>query len=171
MDIWLDGAARCEVRPLETVRYYVSPSDFRWLKPQLRVQAGSEVEVGTPLFASKEDERVVVVSPVKGTVREIVRGERRSVETIVLEAFLLIFLTIASFWMILSIKPVQVKIMCYNVQHCVGMDTVLDYDRTANVIIAQQPQRQCRYSQFQHHGYRVRTCPQHCQQDRRSHRN
>lgn len=56
-----------------------------------------------------------------------------------LDAFLLIFLTIASFWLILSLKPVQVKIMCYNVQHCVGMDTVLDYDRTANVIIAQQP--------------------------------
>ena len=87
LDIRLDGAARREVRPLETVRYYVSPSDFRWLKPQLRMQAGSEVEVGTPLFASKDDERVVVVSPVKGTVREIVRGERRSVETIVLEAF------------------------------------------------------------------------------------
>ena len=78
LDIRLDGEARREVRPLETVRYYVSPSDFRWLKPQLLVQAGSEVAVGTPLFASKEDERVVVVSSVKGTVREIVRGERRS---------------------------------------------------------------------------------------------
>lgn len=87
LDIRLDGAARREVQPLRTVRYYVSPSDFRWLKPQLRVQAGSEVEVGTPLFCSKEDERVVVVSPVKGTVREIVRGERRSVETIAIEAF------------------------------------------------------------------------------------
>lgn len=56
-----------------------------------------------------------------------------------LDAFLLIFLTIASFWLILSLKPVQVKIMCYNVQHCVGMDTILDYDRTANVIIKNQP--------------------------------
>ena len=55
------------------------------------------------------------------------------------DALLLIFLTVASFWIVLSLKPVKVKIMCYNVQHCVGMDTVLDYDRTANVIIAQQP--------------------------------
>lgn len=55
------------------------------------------------------------------------------------DTLLLIFLTIASFWLVLSIKPVQVRIMSYNVRHCVGMDTVLDYDRTANVIIAQQP--------------------------------
>ena len=58
---------------------------------------------------------------------------------LIFDAFLLIFLTIASFWIVLSIKPVQVKIVCYNVQHCAGMDLVVDYDRTANVIIAQQP--------------------------------
>ena len=55
------------------------------------------------------------------------------------DAFLLIILTVAVFGLILALKPVQVKIMCFNVQHCVGMDTILDYDRTANVIIAQQP--------------------------------
>ena len=55
------------------------------------------------------------------------------------DAFLLIFLTVASFWLVLSLKPVEVKILCYNVQHCVGMDTIMDYDRTAGVIIAQQP--------------------------------
>ena len=86
-DLRLDGEARREVRPLTTVRYCVAPSDFRWLAPKLLVEAGSAVEVGTPLFCSKADERVVVVSPVKGTVREIVRGERRSIETIVIEAF------------------------------------------------------------------------------------
>ena len=58
---------------------------------------------------------------------------------LIFNAFLLIFLTIASFWIVSSIKPVQVKIMSYNVQHCVGMDTIMDYDRTAGVIIAQQP--------------------------------
>ena len=55
------------------------------------------------------------------------------------DAFLLIFLTIASFWMILSIKPVQVRIMSYNVRHCAGMDLVVDYDRTANAIAENQP--------------------------------
>ena len=31
------------------------------------------------------------------------------------------------------------KVMTYNVRHCAGMDLVLDYDRTAAVIILQQP--------------------------------
>ena len=55
------------------------------------------------------------------------------------DAILLIFLTIASFWIVLSNKPVQVTIMSYNVRHCAGMDLVVDYDRTANVITENQP--------------------------------
>ena len=34
-------------------------------------------------------------------------------------------------------QPLQ--IMSYNVRHCAGMDLVVDYDRTANVITQQQP--------------------------------
>lgn len=55
------------------------------------------------------------------------------------DSLLLIFLTIASFWIILSLKPVQVRIMSYNVRHCAGMDWVVNYDRTANVIAENQP--------------------------------
>ena len=33
----------------------------------------------------------------------------------------------------------QLQVMSYNVRHCVGMDMVLDYDRTAHVISEQQP--------------------------------
>ena len=55
------------------------------------------------------------------------------------DAILLIFFTIAAFLLILSIKPVQVRIMSYNVRHCAGMDWVVDYDRTANVIAENQP--------------------------------
>ena len=58
---------------------------------------------------------------------------------LLLGAFLLIFFTIAAFLLILSLKPVQVTIMSYNVRHCAGMDLVVDYDRTAAVIIENQP--------------------------------
>lgn len=61
---------------------FVRPSDFRWLKPKLMVQPGNRVEIGTPLFCEKQDERIVVVSPVAGTVKEIVRGEKRVIEAI-----------------------------------------------------------------------------------------
>lgn len=33
----------------------------------------------------------------------------------------------------------QLQVMSYNVRHCAGMDMVVDYDRTANVIVQQQP--------------------------------
>ena len=45
--------------------------------------------------------------------------------------FLLIGLTVSA--------HSQVKVMSYNVRHCAGMDLVVDYDRTAAVISAQQP--------------------------------
>lgn len=64
------------------VTFHIRPDDFRWLKPKLLVQPGDCVEVGTPLFCDKQDERVVVVSPVVGRVGEIVRGEKRVVEEI-----------------------------------------------------------------------------------------
>jgi endonuclease/exonuclease/phosphatase family metal-dependent hydrolase len=33
----------------------------------------------------------------------------------------------------------QLQVMSYNVRHCAGMDLVVDYDRTASVIVQQQP--------------------------------
>ncbi len=33
----------------------------------------------------------------------------------------------------------QLQIMSYNVRHCAGMDLMVDYDHTANVIVQQQP--------------------------------
>lgn len=56
-----------------------------------------------------------------------------------LDTILLIFLTVVSFWLILSLKPVQVRIMSYNVRHCAGMDLVVNYDRTAEVTLKQMP--------------------------------
>lgn len=58
---------------------------------------------------------------------------------LIFDAFLLIFLTIAAFLLLLPIKPLQIQIMTYNVRHCAGMDLVVDYDRTANVISKTQP--------------------------------
>ena len=83
LDLKISGMAfdnRLEIATPE--RYYIRPSDFRWMTPKLLVQAGDEVQVGTPLFYDKNDQRVVVVSPVKGRVEEIVRGEKRVIEAI-----------------------------------------------------------------------------------------
>ena len=83
LDLKLAGAATdtpVEFALPET--FHITPSDFRWLKPKLLVQPGDRVEVGTPLFCDKQDERVVIVAPVAGNVKEIVRGEKRVIEEI-----------------------------------------------------------------------------------------
>jgi Na+-transporting NADH:ubiquinone oxidoreductase subunit A len=64
--------------------FHVRPTDFRWLKPKLLVQEGDTVQVGTPLFCDKQDERIVVVSPVVGRVESVVRGEKRVIEAVTL---------------------------------------------------------------------------------------
>lgn len=86
LDIRLNGRADRAMKRVETGTYLIRPEDFRWLKPRVLTQPDDTVAVGTPLFCSKEDERLVIVSPVSGTVREIVRGERRAIEAIIIDA-------------------------------------------------------------------------------------
>lgn len=83
LDLRLSGAATETVETLAMPKYcHIRPSDFRWLKPHLLVAEGDSVDIGTAVFADKKDERVQIVSPVKGTVKEIVRGEKRVIECI-----------------------------------------------------------------------------------------
>lgn len=83
LDLKLAGAAPDTLLDFSLPEtFHITPSDFRWLKPKLLVQPGDRVEVGTPLFCDKQDERVVIVAPVAGNVKEIVRGEKRVIEEI-----------------------------------------------------------------------------------------
>ena len=86
LDLKLSGEPVKTVADMPTPRYcYVHPSDFKWLTPKLDVQEGDPVEIGEPLFHDKCNERVRITSPVKGTVRQIVRGEKRVILAIVIE--------------------------------------------------------------------------------------
>lgn len=83
LDLKLAGAAPDQMLGNVPPRtFHIRPSDFRWLTPKLLVQVGDHVETGTPLFCDKADERVIIVAPVKGTVQEIVRGEKRVIEEV-----------------------------------------------------------------------------------------
>lgn len=83
LDLKLAGAAPDQMLGNVPPRtFHIRPSDFLWLKPRLLVQVGDHVETGTPLFCDKADEWVIIVAPVKGTVQEIVRGEKRVIEEI-----------------------------------------------------------------------------------------
>ncbi|ASQ91406.1 NADH:ubiquinone reductase (Na(+)-transporting) subunit A [Prosthecochloris sp. GSB1] len=85
-DIVLPGKPekRLEVvgRPL---RLKVRPSDFRGIRPRLLVRKGQHVSVGSPLFCSKDNPELTVASPGSGRVAEVVLGERRIIEEIVIE--------------------------------------------------------------------------------------
>ncbi len=80
LDIRLQGKpeATATAAP-QAALYAVSPLDFEGVTPKLLVRAGDRVKAGTPLFFSKNDERVLFTSPVSGEVADIVRGEKRKV--------------------------------------------------------------------------------------------
>ena len=83
LDLRLNGAAAETVETMARPEYcHIRPSDFRWLKPHLLVAEGDSVDIGKAVFTDKNDERVQIVSPVKGTVKEIDRGEKRVIECI-----------------------------------------------------------------------------------------
>lgn len=64
----------------------VIPDDFPGFVPKASVMAGDAVKVGTPLLYDKYSPQVVLVSPVSGVVRDVVRGARRKIERVVVDA-------------------------------------------------------------------------------------
>ena len=63
----------------------LKPTDFEGLKPKLLIKVKDEVKIGTPLAFDKKNELIKIISPVSGKVTEIIRGERRVIEAIVIE--------------------------------------------------------------------------------------
>jgi Na+-transporting NADH:ubiquinone oxidoreductase subunit A len=66
--------------------YAVQPADFHGITPKILAKEGTKVKAGEALFYSKSDERILFPSPVSGTVTEIVRGARRRVLSMKIEA-------------------------------------------------------------------------------------
>ena len=62
------------------------PDHFAGVTPKLMVHEGDSVKAGSPLFHDKAFEQVLFTSPVSGKVVAIVRGERRKVMSIDIEA-------------------------------------------------------------------------------------
>jgi Na+-transporting NADH:ubiquinone oxidoreductase subunit A len=57
--------------------YAVKPADFQAVIPKLMVVEGDQVLAGSPLFVDKNQPDIRVASPVSGTVRCILRGDKR----------------------------------------------------------------------------------------------
>ncbi|SHI35735.1 Na+-transporting NADH:ubiquinone oxidoreductase subunit A [Mesonia phycicola] len=66
--------------------FAIKPPDFHAVVPKLVLKEGAKVLAGEVLFYSKYNEAVKISSPVSGSIKEIVRGAKRRVLEIVIEA-------------------------------------------------------------------------------------
>ena len=87
LDIHLQGKAEEKKIQLKSNgKYALMPDDFEGLTPKVVVKEGDKVKAGDALFVNKQFPQVKFASPVSGTVREVVRGERRKVLCIKVDA-------------------------------------------------------------------------------------
>ena len=87
LDLPISGSAELRLTDARSISSYaVKPTDFVGLTPRLLVEEGYAVAVGDALFCDKNDERIRFTSPVSGRVKAIVRGEKRKLLEVVVEA-------------------------------------------------------------------------------------
>ena len=80
LNINLKGKAKGEkMQAPQSTEFAVSPSDFPGVIPKLSVKEGDKVLAGEPLFFNKAYPDVKFASPVSGTVSAVVRGDRRKI--------------------------------------------------------------------------------------------
>ena len=66
--------------------FSIKPTDFFGLIPKLIVKEGDKVKIGTPLFYSKENPDIVIVSPISGSIKSIVRGPKRKILELIIDS-------------------------------------------------------------------------------------
>ena len=87
LNIPIEGEA--ELRVSKTIApciVAVQPTDFKGFLPRLLVKEGDPVLCGSPVLADKKNADILLTSPVSGTVKEIVRGEKRKLLAVLIES-------------------------------------------------------------------------------------
>lgn len=87
LDVSLLGKAQLQKgATAQASEYALVPDDFVGVVPKVVVKEGDKVLVGDALFVNKNYPEVKFASPVSGTVKAVVRGERRKVMSVVVSA-------------------------------------------------------------------------------------
>ena len=87
LDLPIGGKAELRLTDARSITTYaVKPTDFVGLTSRLLVEEGAIVNAGDTLFCDKNNERIRFTSPVSGQVKAIVRGEKRKLMEVVVEA-------------------------------------------------------------------------------------
>ena len=87
LNIPINGVAALEtMRTIAPDVVAVKPTDFKGFSPRLMVKEGDKVLAGSPVLADKQNPDILLTSPVSGTVKEIVRGEKRKLLAVLVKA-------------------------------------------------------------------------------------
>jgi Na+-transporting NADH:ubiquinone oxidoreductase subunit A len=87
LDINLKGrAAEEKIQLVSKGKFALVPDDFEGVTPKVVVKEGDKVKAGDALFINKQYPEVKFASPVSGTVSAVVRGERRKVLCVKVDA-------------------------------------------------------------------------------------
>ena len=87
LDINLKGrAVEQKIQLKSNGKYALMPDDFEGVTPKVVVKEGDKVQAGDALFVNKQYPEVKFASPVSGTVSAVVRGERRKVLCVKVDA-------------------------------------------------------------------------------------
>ncbi|WP_423128888.1 Na(+)-translocating NADH-quinone reductase subunit A [Gaoshiqia sp. Z1-71] len=87
LDIRLKGNAEGTLVEAPTPKTVaLKPTDFPGLTPKLSVKADAQVKAGDALFFDKYHPEILFTSPVSGTVKSVIRGERRKILEVIVEA-------------------------------------------------------------------------------------
>ena len=82
----LTGVASKEIETAKhSSTFAIYPDDFFSLIPRMMVKEGDRLKVGTPIFHDKNDEKIIIVSPVSGIVKSIDRGDKRKILKVVID--------------------------------------------------------------------------------------
>lgn len=85
-DIRIDGRPERKLQVAkEPVLVAIETADFPGIKPKALVEEGQRVKTGEPLFLDKNDRDVVWAAPATGVVKQVVFGERRFLQRMVIE--------------------------------------------------------------------------------------
>ncbi len=86
LDIPINGSPAEDITDSKNSRSVaILGNDYVGMKPTMLVEEGQQVKLGQPLFEDKKNPGVVITSPAGGKVESINRGDRRVLQSIVIE--------------------------------------------------------------------------------------
>ena len=87
LDVNMKGKAeKVLVEAAKSKLFSIQPPNFTGLTPKLVVKVGDKVKAGSPVFFDKYRDSIYYVSPVSGVVKDIVRGAKRRILDVIVEA-------------------------------------------------------------------------------------